>query len=601
MLAGIVLLITLLMYFPALRNDFVVESDDLPYIIENSSIRSLNGAFFKWAFFDFYRSNWHPLTWMSHAIDYAVWGLNPIGHHLTNIVIHAINSFLVVLLITRLLQAGRKLTADKVLPAPSSVKKGTSPSSPLKKGGAGTADTGVLIAAATTGLLFGLHPLHVESVAWVSERKDLLCALFFLLSVMSYMTYATCGTKKNYILSLIFFVLALMSKPMAVSLPAVLLILDWYPLERIGSIKTARSAVVEKLPFIALSFASSVVTVLAQKSGGALVPLEAVPLSVRAAVVLKSPIAYIGKMILPLNLLPFYPYPNSKDVSFLSMEYFSAAVLMGGITIACIATAKRHRVWLSAWCYYLITLIPVLGIFQVGSQSMADRYTYLPSLGPFLIAGLAAAWGYTSVNSLIKKRLIIGLFSATLSILLFSSLTYLTLKQIGIWKNSIDLWSSIIEKGSEKAMAYNNRGEAFERMGRMDEAVEDYRKAVAIAPNATVSYYHLGEAFMRKGQYDEAIKEYKRVVSLDPNFTAAYFNLGVAYASKGLRDEAIMYYKAALKLKPDYTEAHFNLGVIYLGLGLAKEAKNEFEGALRTDPSLAEARLFLEYAGKMKQ
>ena len=262
-LAGFVALVTFLIYLTALRNDFI-NWDDGPYVYENPHIRSLNAAFFKWAFFDFYESNWHPLTWVSHAVDYAIWGLNPLGHHLTNIILHTINAFIVVFLVIRLLEAWKERTTWN------------GPPSFLNERAA-------LIAAGTTGLLFGLHPVHVESVAWVAERKDLLCALFFLLSIIAYTKYASGMDKepvnsnkaprffnKNYLAALGLFILALLSKPMAVSLPVVLLVLDWFPFNRIRSGRTLWAAGVEKLPFIALSLVSSIITVLAQKAGGAL-------------------------------------------------------------------------------------------------------------------------------------------------------------------------------------------------------------------------------------------------------------------------------------------------------------------------------------------
>ena len=309
--AGAVSLMTFLVYLSALQNDFV-GWDDGTYVVENPFIRSLNGALLKWAFLDFYASNWHPLTWISHALDYAVWGLNPLGHHLTNNILHAVNTFLVVLLVVKLMEAVRR--RREAVPRP---KIGRSTESPLTEEPYDV--KGPLIAAATTGLLFGLHPIHVESVAWVAERKDLLCALFFLLSIMMYIRYITppspsypkrgWRSRGSYFLSLAFFTLALLSKPMAVSLPFVLLVLDWYPFGRITSYKTFGTAFIGKMPFIALSLVSSILTVQAQKE--AIVPMELAPLSQRILVGVESLIGYLWKMILPVNLSPFYPYPKN--------------------------------------------------------------------------------------------------------------------------------------------------------------------------------------------------------------------------------------------------------------------------------------------------
>jgi hypothetical protein len=270
-----------------------------------------------------------------------------------------------------------------------------------------------------TGLLFGLHPLHVESVAWVSERKDLLCAMFYLLSIMAYMAYRTHKIYRTYFLTLCFFILALMSKPMAVSLPFVLLILDWYPFKRTTSLETFRTSFIEKLPFIALSIGSSILTILAQKAGGAVVAIEAIPLQARILVAAKSLIAYLWKMILPLNLIPLYPYP--QDVSLLSLGFLATVFLVTGITAACVLAARKEKLWMSVWFYYVVTLIPVIGIVQVGSQPMADRYTYLPSLGPFLIAGLITAGLYEKVGTPGKGRALLKMGSiVTASVVLCS-------------------------------------------------------------------------------------------------------------------------------------------------------------------------------------
>ncbi|MGD0283667.1 MAG: hypothetical protein ABSB95_15050, partial [Dissulfurispiraceae bacterium] len=357
--AGLVSLLTFSVYLSCIHNEFVAWDDD-HYIYENLHLHPLNAAFFRWAFSAFYAANWHPLTWVSHALDYAVWGLNPLGHHLTNNILHAVNTFIVVVLVVKLLETWHASRQQNPARHPSQD----------------------LIIAAVTGLLFGLHPLHVESVAWVSERKDLLCAMFFLLSVLAY-------TNKHYLLVVFLFALALLSKPMAVSLPAVLLILDWHPFNRISSVKSFLSAFLEKLPLIALSIVSSVLTVLAQKAEGAMQPFEVTPLSSRVLVAAESLLSYLWKMVWPVNLIPYYSYPG--NVSLFSAEYFLSVIIVFGITAACLIMVKKQKLWLAAWGYYVITLLPVLGIVQVGGQAMADRYTYLPSLGPFILIGLIGA------------------------------------------------------------------------------------------------------------------------------------------------------------------------------------------------------------------
>jgi protein O-mannosyl-transferase len=532
--AAVAALTTFLVYLPALRNEFVNWDDNL-YIFENPHIRSLDAAFFRWAFFGFHVSNWHPLTWISHAVDYAIWGLNPLGHHLTNIILHAVNTALVVVLALKLFETARE-------------RSGQNASASFLN------DRTMLIAAGVTGLLFGIHPVHVESVAWVSERKDLLCALFFLLSIINYTKYvgrresgvrsqqpevithqSTINNRQSastYLLSLGFIVLALMSKPMAVTLPVVLLILDWYPLGRIRSWKNLWLACVEKLPFFALSLASSVITILAQREGGSITSLEKIPLWVRLPVAAESLVAYLMKMLLPLNLVPLYPYP--KDISLFSAECGSAMLLVTGITAACVFLMRKQKFWLSTWGYYVITLMPVLGIVQVGNQSMADRYTYLPSLGPFLIAGAGAAWFFEKVFRDARQGLLIRGVSVIVGLLLVVCLSYLTLSQVAIWKDSLGLWTYVIEKEPEKVpLAYNNRGMVFSRAGKFDQAIADFDRAVAIDPEYAKAYYNRGLAYDKMGELNKAIADYRKTISLDPVYYEAYYYLDQALKKSG--------------------------------------------------------------------
>jgi hypothetical protein len=497
-------------YLTCLRNDFI-DWDDGPYVFANLHIRSLNAAFFRWAFFDFYEMNWHPLTWVSHALDYALWGLNPLGHHLTNIILHAVNTFLVVVLGFRLLDAVRAQTRQD--------------------GQASIPDNRALLTAVVTGLLFGLHPVHVESVAWIAERKDILCALFFLLSIITYTRYVRSITdnavqrtsvsrriNKHYFLSLGLFVFALLSKPMAVTLPLVLLILDWHPFGRIRSLRAFWSACVEKLPFLALSLMSSVLTVFAQGSGGAMELMQVVPLSTRLLVAMNSLIAYLWKMLWPLDLMPLYPYP--RDVSLLSFEYLSAIALVIGLTAGAVALVKKQKLWLAAWTYYVVTLIPVLGIVQVGAQSMADRYTYLPSLGPFLVAGLTAAWVWEKAGTLGKRGLIVKITGAASALLVLVFLSYLSYKQIGLWKNDIDLWQSVIDKEHQKVLfAYFKRGQAYAMRGQYDKAIEDYNTVIALNyEEYSKVYLERGFVYLKAGQAGPAVADLKRACALGDDF-----------------------------------------------------------------------------------
>jgi hypothetical protein len=511
-LAGAVSVITFLVYLSSLQNEFV-HLDDPVYVFENPHITSLDISFFKWAFFDFYASNWHPLTWLSHALDYAIWGLNPVGHHLTNITLHSINTFIVVLLTARLVEISQEKVSTAETPISLDAKR-------------------IMTVGGATGLLFGLHPIHVESAAWVSERKDLLCALFFLLSITVYTRYVIPVNKetgpkqvkssflnKHYLLSLCFFALALFSKPMAVSLPVVLMILDWYPFNRIRSVKTFCSVFTEKIPLFSLSVVSSILTILAQKSGGAVITLEFIPFSTRLLVAPKALITYLWNIIFPWNLSPFYPYPLNP--SFFSLEYLFPIVVIIGFTMFAIAIAKKERLWLAAYLYYIFTLLPVIGIVQVGFQAMADRYTYLPSLGIFLIFGLALHRVEKNVYDVIKGAILRRVFAIVAALSLLGSITYLTVNQITIWKSDFSLWNHIIEKTPEGVgvyYAYKSRGSIYNQMGQLDKAIDDYSKAIALNQGDTQTIVYRGLAYLKLGQVQLAIADFNRACELGDIF-----------------------------------------------------------------------------------
>jgi hypothetical protein len=522
-LAASVGLVTFAVYLTAAHNEFAGWWDDSEYVYENPYIRTFNVDFLRWAFLNFYASNWHPLTWISHALDYAIWGLNPFGHHLTNNIIHAVNSSLAVVLIIKILE----IYQERV------IREGSTTFIDRPR---------MLMVGAVTGLLFGLHPVHVESVAWVSERKDLLCALFFLLSSMMYTGYVNSGTGRQtgvpqffniqYLLSIGFFTLALLSKSMAVSLPLVLLILDWYPFKRIYSVKSFRSAFVEKLPFIALSLISSILTILAQRSGGSMGMMIFVPLSTRLLVAAKALVAYLWKMILPMNLIPYYPYP--KGVTVFSLEYLSAAILITVITVMCILYTKRQNVFLAVWGYYVVTLIPVIGIVQVGEQAMADRYAYLPSLGPFLIVGLLVAWIYGRVHALQKWSFTIKVSALVIALFILYVLASLTLRQIAIWKNPITLWTYVIEREPARVPgAYVNRGAAFHKEGQLNKAIEDFNMALFLDPFSVDAYYERGTIYFEMGQFDKAVSDLNKAISLSNYGAKSVVGLELFFLNRG--------------------------------------------------------------------
>lgn len=575
-LAAAVAVLTVLCYLPALRNGFVLWDDDI-YVYNNLHIRSLDWTFFRWALSDISLSHWRPLVWISHAIDYAIWGLNPMGHHLTNILLHVANTFLVVYLISRLLEAANKIEVMSV---------GT----PLLD------ERAVLIIAGVTGGLFGIHPLHVESVAWVTERKDVLNALFFLLSLNAYTSYVTAAgatairkyygvpSGRHYYFSLAFFVMALASKPMAVTLPAVLLIMDWYPFKRMSSLKGLAGAIIEKLPFIALSAAISVITVIAQKGQGAALLVNSVRIPDRLLVAAKSLILYLWKMLVPLNLIPFYPFP--KDISILSFKYFGSIALVIGVTAVAILLRNKQRFLLAAWCYYIVSLLPVLGIVQVGDYAMADRYAYLPSLGPFLMMGLLAAWVWEKAESLGVRGVAAKRLVACAGIALCLALSYATAKQIAVWKDSITLWSYVIENEPQGlSFAYNNRGVALRGLGQYERALEDYNEALSIDPRSFRAYTNRGIVYAETGQLQRAIGDFDAAIAINPSYADAYTSRGLAKSSQGQLSGALEDFNKAINLKPSSVDAYLNRGVAFEQLGKLDRALEDYGKAIALDPS----------------
>jgi tetratricopeptide (TPR) repeat protein len=533
-------ILTIFVYLPVLQNDFVNWDDDR-YVYENPDIQSFGPESVRWMFTAFHASNWHPLTWFSHAIDHSLWGLNPLGHHLTSIVLHGLNTFLVVILITRLVSFGRNDMAVQI--------RNSKPA--CRQARFEIRDS--LLAGAVTGLLFGLHPLHVESVAWISERKDVLCAFFTLLSMMAYLRYSFSEKKTlPYCLCLFFFILALMSKPMAVTLPVIFILFDIYPLQRLkrGSFL---SVFFEKLPFFAFSVASSVVTIMAQQTGGAIQSLETHPLGERLFVGIRAIIFYLVKMVWPDGLAPLYPYP--LGLSFMSFDLLGSLVLVFGITVFCVALWRRQKAWSALWAYYLVSLFPVLGIIQVGGQAAADRYTYLPSLGPFLLAGLGCAYilGKTVQKSsaLSKKALFFIPF-----FLLFFFLSSGTRNQITIWKDSLTLWNTELTLYPDFSMAYKGRGKTYSEMGNYRKALTDYNRALELNPSFVDARVNRGNVYLLLGLYQKAIKDYDISLTINPRFSLAYYNRGLAYEITGAIGKAVRDFQAAARLGHRTSQKH---------------------------------------------
>jgi tetratricopeptide (TPR) repeat protein len=578
-------------FLPAVSHDFITY-DDPVYVTGNAHVKGgLAWADVKWAFRSTEASNWHPLTWLSHMADCQLFGLHPWGHHLTNVLLHAINAVL-------LFAALRMMT-------------------------------GALWRSLFVAALFGLHPLHVESVAWVSERKDVLSTTFWMLVLWAYARRAGISRVGGrsaplfYGLALVFFALGLMCKPMLVTLPCVLLLLDFWPLRRLEGLSAAGlwALLAEKIPFFALSAAASAVTLLAQGGGGTVASIEDFPWPVRLANALISYCRYLGKCLVPVRLAVFYPFfPKPPPL----WEPLLAGALLAGITAAAFALVRRRPYLLVGWLWFAGTLVPVIGLVQIGGQSMADRYTYVPLIGVFLMAAWAAG---DATASWPQRRRVQGLAAGAV----LAALAAMTSRQLGYWRDGASLFrhalavtennwvahanlfatlsrSSAPEASAELretvrilaafAETYDKKGIELERMpGRTQDAIKEFRTAVRIMPDLAGPHYNLGTALARMpGGLPEAIEEFRTAARLKPDFAEVHYNLGVALAkTPGGLPEAIEEFRTAARLRPGFAEAHYNLGLALSGIpGRTQEALEEFEAALKAKPDFVQARKMIE-------
>lgn len=598
---GFLSITILIVYIPSLSNGFV-NMDDHSYLTINPSFRLPFPEFVQWAFTTYHKANWHPLTWLSWRADYAIWGYNPIGYHLTNIILHVFNSILIYFF-TQLLLA-KILHID---------------------------EKGALCVSALTALVFGIHPVHVESVTWVSERKDVLFALFYIASAYTYLNYVKSKHKstrvKFYIISIVFYSFSLLSKPMAVTLPLALIVLDFL-INRLRYKKDLfRVVFLEKTPFLLLSLLSAIITISAQ---GDRLAVISHPLWIRLLHGVKSLSFYLINIFFPLQLSPFYPLPERIAVT--DIHYIFSIMLVTIITILSIVYMHRYRMAISAWAFFVLTLLPVLGLVQMGFQSEADRYLYLPMLGPLILAGYAPLR-----IALVRDRPVITF--TIIAILISSVLLPLTIKQQKIWKNSFTLWASVAEKypysmkphtgmafalmkskreseallkftsvinlGGQKRyadhndhllVAYENRAKIYGSMRKYHEAINDYNHAVALNPKKASLFYDRAIIYETLGNNLEAIKDYKRAISITPSLTAASNNLGNALARNGKFAEALVYGKMANDLSPDNAVYLYNLGTIFilkgeLDQGLDKIRRSAQVGGVTAQKYLKERAL----------
>jgi len=569
LLALLLVLMTVAAYLPVRQYAFLTY-DDPDYVTDNRMVRAgLTGAGMKWAFTTAHANNWHPLTWLSHMADCELFGLRPGAHHLVNVLFHAVNAALLFLLLVRM--------------------------------------TAAIWPAAFVAAMFALHPLHVESVTWVSERKDVLSTFFGLLAMAAYarfvagdkwrvtrtksawapiVTHVTRHASWLYVLALLFFALGLMAKPMLVTLPFVLVLLDSWPLQRVSGVRCQTSGsgaqqgtrnsehvrlLFEKWPFLVLSVLSCLVTFLAQRAQN-VISVEQLPLGLRLANALRSYALYLFKAIWPADLSIIYPFPSHIP----AWQLAGAGVLLGAISWFAWRLRRRCPYLLVGWLWYLGMLVPVIGLVQVGGQAMADRYTYLPLVGILI----AVAFG---AHDLAKRFPNGNKLAGIAATVLLMACLFLTEGQLRHWHNSVALFSHAVGVTENNALAHLNLGIALYEEKRLDDAIVELERAIELQPTID-AHNNLGAVLISKGRVDEALAQFYIALKLRPDNPKVHYNLATARSRKGDTAAAIAEYETALRLKPDYVEAENNLAWILAtspepsllngprALGLAREA-----------------------------
>ena len=568
---------TVALYSPVNHHPFV-NYDDNGYVTDNIHVKSgLSGDTAAWAFTTYDEANWHPLTWLSHALDYQLFELDPAGHHDVNLLLHGLNVALLFWVLWR---------------------------------ASGYPGRSLMVAA-----LFALHPINVESVAWVAERKNLLSMLFFLLALGAYRWYARAPRVGRYAVVALLYILGLMSKPQAITLPFVLLLWDYWPLRRMairGSdpVTTTEPAdiypqksfawlVKEKLPLFALSAASAVITMRAQGQNGGLNTV--IPLSSRIANAIVSYARYLGRAFWPERLAPIYPHPGS---SLLAWQITAALLLLIVITALVIA-GRGRRYFLVGWLWFVGTLVPMIGLVQVGRQAMADRYAYLPFIGLFI----AVCWG---VGDWAQRAHVPLAWQAGTGVAVFLALATVTHRQIDFWGDNVRLWTHAVQVTSGNYLAEDNLGRAFEAEGNRQDAMLHYARSVEIEPSYVFAHIHLGTCLQLQGDLQGALQQYQKVIILTQNDIAHYAevrhlifaNMASAYGGLGDFARARECLESALSLNPDNSEEWTNLGILALKTGDVDRAIEAFSRAIKIQPSQRGYQLLaraLQQAGRPQE
>jgi tetratricopeptide (TPR) repeat protein len=573
LLAALLGLGTLALYWPATQHAFVNYDDDL-YVTGNIHVqKGLTWEGLRWVCGNLVCGNWHPVTMISHLVDCQLYGLRPWGHHFTSIGLHALNAMLLFLWLSRL--------------------------------------TGARWRSAGVAALFAWHPLHVESVAWVAERKDVLSTGFGLLALLFYTGYARGGQTRNqelatkpgggsltlyrsaaYWLAWGCFALGLLSKPMLVTWPFLLLLLDYWPLERFQPGRW-RWLLIEKIPFFALAVAASVVTFLVQKWSGALKTLEAIPLGLRCENAVISYGRYLGKLFWPVDLAVFYPQSASWPLGWVLLT----GACLGVLTVWFWRERRRYPFLLVGWLWFVGTLVPVIGLVQVGIQAMADRYTYIPSVGLLILI----VWGGYELSRHWRQQAIILSLAGVVALSLCAAVTR---QQLGYWQDSETLFRHALKVTADNDVARNNLGQALLDQNQTDAAIREFQAALRLKPSCVEAHHDLGNALSRQGKTEEAITQYQEALRLKPDFVPAYISLGTSLLRKGQTNDASRLFQEALRRQPDSVDARYNVALLLATQGQTNEALRQFQEILRDKPEDAEVHYELgtlfERAGQIE-
>jgi tetratricopeptide (TPR) repeat protein len=541
--------VTFAVYLPVRNYEFLHYDDDV-YVTDNPEVeRGLSRQGIEWAFTTGYGSNWHPLTWLSLMLDCQLFGVKPGPMHIVNVLFHIANSILLFIVLARMTK-------------------------------------GVWQSAFIAGL-FALHPLHVESVAWVAERKDVLSTLFWLLTMLAYVRYVERPSAGRYIAVPVLFAMGLLAKPMLVTLPFVLLLLDYWPLGRFATPKfSIKKSLVEKIPLIVLAAASSVVTFIVQQRGGAVIASNRLLPGERISNAIVSYLAYPGKMLWPARLAALYPHPVNNVPVFRAVISGVALIM---ITIFFAYHARRYKYLLVGWLWYLGTLVPVIGIVQVGAQAMADRYTYVPLIGIFIII----AFG---VTELLKEKPSREIVLGVLAGITLSACAVVTSNQLKYWKDSLSLFEHTLNVIKSSPIMENNYANILIDKGRYDEAIVYLSRALELHPDSPEIHNNYGNALRKTGKLDEAIEQFKIAVKLDPDFKPARYDLGLTLAAKGDYEGAIKEYRLYAGTAIDIADIHQTLGAQLVKEGKVGDAVGQFQKALIVKPDSAEVLSNFGYA-----